>query len=83
MGKKSVAGFSKLSKEGKMEWIANEYLDGDSKCIDLLKSYWHEDEKIQKIHDEFIENTISNFYFEAQKKISNFSYFLFFYFWFQ
>ena len=46
MGKKSVAGFSKLSKEGKMEWIANEYLD-DSKCIDLLKSYWYEDEKFK------------------------------------
>lgn len=62
MGKKSVVGFSKLSKEAKMEWIANEYLDGDSNCIDLLKSYWHEDKKVQKIHDEFIENTISNFY---------------------
>ena len=62
MGKKSVVGFSKLSKEAKMEWIANEYLDGDNDCIDLLKSYWHEDKKVQKIHDEFIENTISNFY---------------------
>jgi hydroxymethylglutaryl-CoA reductase len=28
----------------------------------LLKNYWNSDEKIQKLHDEFIENTISNFY---------------------
>ena len=62
MTKKSVKGFSKLSKEAKIEWIANEYLEGDSECVDLLKSYWHNDAKVQKIHDEFIENTISNFY---------------------
>jgi len=62
MTKKAVKGFSKLSKEGKIEWIANEYLGGDENCIDLLKSYWHNDGAVQKIHDEFIENTISNFY---------------------
>jgi hydroxymethylglutaryl-CoA reductase len=28
----------------------------------LLKNYWNSDEKIQKLHDEFIENTITNFY---------------------
>ena len=62
MTKKAVKGFSKLSKEGKIEWIANEYLNGDENCVHLLKSYWHNESKIQKIHDEFIENTISNFY---------------------
>ena len=62
MTKKAVKGFSKLSKRGKIEWIANEYLENDKNCIHLLESYWHNDEKVQKIHDEFIENTISNFY---------------------
>ena len=62
MNSKPVKGFSKLSKEAKMEWIADEYLGGDDKCINLLKSYWHEDSDVQKIHDEFIENTITNFY---------------------
>jgi len=28
----------------------------------LLKSYWHNDAKTQKLHDEFIENTLTNFY---------------------
>ena len=62
LNNKVVKGFSKLSKEAKIEWITNEYLGGDDKSIKLLKSYWHEDNKVQKVHDEFIENTITNFY---------------------
>lgn len=59
---KIIKGFSKLSKEAKMEWIVKEYLDNDAEAIDFLKSYWHEDKDKQKLHDEFIENTITNFY---------------------
>ena len=59
---KIIKGFSKLSKEAKIEWITKEYLNGDKEYVNLLKSYWHEDSKVQKIHDEFIENTITNFY---------------------
>ena len=62
MNKSTIKGFSKLSKEGKIEWIVNKYLGGDDTSIDLLTSYWHDDEGVQKIHDEFIENTITNFY---------------------
>ena len=58
----AVAGFSKLSKEEKINWIANHYFSTPSEAIALLKNYWNSDEKIQKLHDEFIENTISNFY---------------------
>ncbi|PKB17116.1 hydroxymethylglutaryl-CoA reductase, degradative [Flavobacterium sp. 5] len=57
-----VAGFSKLSKEEKINWIANHYFSTPSEAVTLLKNYWNADEKIQKLHDEFIENTISNFY---------------------
>ena len=57
-----VAGFSKLSKEEKINWIANHYFSTPNEAIALLKNYWNSDEKIQKLHDEFIENTISNFY---------------------
>ena len=59
---KAIKGFSKFSKEAKIEWITNEYLNGDEQSIKILKSYWHGDSKIQKIHDDFIENTITNFY---------------------
>ena len=58
----AVLGFSKLSKEEKISWIAKEYFSNPSEAIVLLKNYWNSDEKIQKLHDEFIENTISNFY---------------------
>lgn len=58
----AVAGFSKLSKEEKINWIAQEYFSTPSEAIALLKNYWNSDEKIQKLHDEFIENTITNFY---------------------
>ena len=58
----AVAGFSKLSKEEKINWIAKEYFSNPQEAILILKKYWNSDEKIQKLHDEFIENTISNFY---------------------
>lgn len=58
----AVSGFSKLSKEEKIAWIAHTYFSTPENAIALLKNYWNSDEKIQKLHDEFIENTISNFY---------------------
>ena len=58
----AIAGFSKLSKEEKINWIAKEYFSNPQEAISILKNYWNSDEKLQKLHDEFIENTISNFY---------------------
>lgn len=58
----AVSGFSKLSKEEKIEWIANEYFSNPADVTTLLKSYWNSDTALQKLHDEFIENTITNFY---------------------
>lgn len=58
----AVAGFSKLSKEEKINWIANQYFSTPNEAITLLKKYWNSDLKTQKLHDEFIENTITNFY---------------------
>ncbi len=59
---KAVSGFSKLSKEEKIEWIANRYFSEPKQAISLLKNYWNADEKLQKLHDDFIENTVTNFY---------------------
>ena len=33
----TIAGFSKLSKEEKINWIANNYFSTPSEAIDLLK----------------------------------------------
>lgn len=62
MEKQPVEGFSKLTKEGKIEWITNTYLEGNPEMKTILKQYWNTDEATQKLHDEFSENTISNFY---------------------
>jgi hydroxymethylglutaryl-CoA reductase len=56
------SGFSKLSKEEKINWIAKQYFSTADEAVSLLKKYWNTDPKIQKLHDEFIENTITNFY---------------------
>ncbi|MGC4040510.1 MAG: hydroxymethylglutaryl-CoA reductase, degradative [Flavobacterium sp.] len=58
----SVAGFSKLTKEEKINWIANEYFANPAEAIATIKQYWNSDAKLQQLHDEFIENTITNFY---------------------
>ena len=55
-------GFSKLSKEEKINWIAKTYFSNPKAAISLVKTYWNHDEKLQQLHDEFIENTITNFY---------------------
>lgn len=59
---KAVKGFSKLSKEAKIEWLTDQYFNQSEDAIALLKKYWHSDAKTQKLHDEFIENTLSNFF---------------------
>lgn len=58
----AVSGFSKLSKEEKINWIATNYFANPSEAISIIKQYWNSNEKLQQLHDEFIENTISNFY---------------------
>jgi hydroxymethylglutaryl-CoA reductase len=58
----AVSGFSKLSKEEKINWIANEYFSNPAEAVTTIKQYWNSNEKLQQLHDEFIENTISNFY---------------------
>jgi len=59
---KQIKGFSKLSKQAKIEWLVEQYFEGDDSKVDFLQSYWHDDAKVQRLHDEFIENTVSNFY---------------------
>ena len=59
---KIISGFSKLTKEQKINWLAANYFDNQPEIIETIKQYWNVDEKLQQLHDDFIENTISNFY---------------------
>jgi hydroxymethylglutaryl-CoA reductase len=59
---KIISGFSKLTKQEKIDWLSKKYFSSQPKIIQTLKQYWNADEKLQQLHDDFIENTISNFY---------------------
>ena len=58
----AISGFSKLTKEEKINWITKEYFANPAEAVATIKQYWNSDVKLQQLHDEFIENTISNFY---------------------
>jgi len=57
-----VLGFSKKTKTEKIDWLVANYLDNDPDAKFTLTRYWNEDEKLQKLHDDFIENTLTNYY---------------------
>ncbi|PID68843.1 MAG: hydroxymethylglutaryl-CoA reductase, degradative [Flavobacteriales bacterium] len=59
---KTINGFSKLSKTEKIEWLKTTFLANHPTAAGILKRYWNTNKKLQQLHDEFIENTISNFY---------------------
>ena len=55
-------GFSKLTKEEKINWITTTYFSNPEEANKVVKQYWNSDIELQKLHDEFIENTLTNFY---------------------
>ena len=57
-----IEGFSKLSKTEKIDWIAENCTEDAERTKKLLQTYWNTNEKLQQVHDEFIENTLSNYY---------------------
>ena len=58
----SVSGFSKFTKAEKIDWLITNHFQNNPKAKANLERYWNTDEVLQKLHDEFTENTISNFY---------------------
>ncbi len=59
---KSILGFSKLSKSKKIDWILETHFSNKENAKRILIQYWNSNEKLQQLHDEFIENTITNYY---------------------
>ncbi|MFV0540493.1 MAG: hydroxymethylglutaryl-CoA reductase, degradative [Aestuariibaculum sp.] len=59
---KPIKGFSKLSKSKKIDWIVETYFSNTEKAKGIIKQYWNTNDKLQQLHDEFIENTITNYY---------------------
>ncbi|WP_299885431.1 hydroxymethylglutaryl-CoA reductase, degradative [uncultured Lacinutrix sp.] len=58
----SISGFSKLTKSEKIDWIVTNYLSNSETAKQTILQYANDDDKLQQLHDEFIENTISNYY---------------------
>ncbi len=56
-----VNGFSKLSKDEKIAWVIKNYFSDFKNSAKIIERYMIHDDDLQKIHDEFTENTISNF----------------------
>ncbi|MBN1339781.1 MAG: hydroxymethylglutaryl-CoA reductase, degradative [Bacteroidales bacterium] len=59
--KEIICGFSKLSRDEKLSYIAGHYEDPERFRKDL-ESYHHPDPEKQKLFDEFSENTLTNYY---------------------
>ncbi len=61
VSKKTISGFSKLSKRGKIKWIVENFFKDPEVVMHELKDYLLPREDHQKIMDTISENTISNF----------------------
>mgnify|MGYP003656447379 CR=1 FL=1 len=59
---KIISGFSKFSKDEKVDWLLKNYFKNAPEALKIIQQYWNDDEKLQQLHDDFIENTITNFY---------------------
>ena len=57
-----IKGFSKLSKDEKIEWLTKTCFRDSNSAKKILTQYWNSNNYLQKLHDEFSENTISNYY---------------------
>lgn len=56
-----IKGFSKLTKEQKRQWLCQEYLSEEPNAMDLFTEYDLSEANLQKLHDDFIENTVANY----------------------
>ncbi len=59
--RKIIKGFSKLTREEKLGLLLERSKDPDE-IRSLVESFRHHDPDMQKLHDEFSENTITNFF---------------------
>lgn len=57
-----VSGFSKLSKKEKIAWIVKSHFHNTTEALKIVEQYWNDEDQLQQLHDDFIENTISNYY---------------------
>ena len=59
-GKGPISGFSRLSREEKIE-MASKLSSDPAGFTRELSGFWHRDKEVQRILEEFSENTVSNY----------------------
>lgn len=57
----TVSGFSKMTKEQKIEWLSLQLNEEAGSLVKHMPNYWHQDQTVQKRFDEFSENTLTNY----------------------
>tara|TARA_R100000935_G_scaffold26814_1_gene46944 strand:- start:142959 stop:144266 length:1308 start_codon:yes stop_codon:yes gene_type:complete len=57
-----VSGFSKKSKEQKIEWLLATYFKDADTVKKIIQQYYTNDDALQQLHDDFIENAITNYF---------------------
>ena len=57
-----VSGFSKKTKAEKAQWVAETFASDPAQTLEVFKTYNHPNHTVQELHDEFIENTLANYY---------------------
>jgi hydroxymethylglutaryl-CoA reductase len=63
MQEKTISGLHKLSKEEKVNWLAEHFTAAPETTIAELRNFWHDDAELQRVMDGFSENTLSNYFF--------------------
>lgn len=58
---KTISGFSKLSKEEKINWLAQHFTTAPQDFAGVLRSWQHTDSTVQKVIDGFTENAVANY----------------------
>lgn len=58
---KAIAGFSKLNKQQKLRWLAENFTDDPDAAERDFAGWQHADAQLQKVIDGFTENAVSNY----------------------
>lgn len=58
---KFISGYSKLSKQQKIDWVTAQFTANPAEAAQELSSWQNPDAQVQKIIDGFTENAVSNF----------------------
>ena len=58
---KTINGFSKLSKQQKIQWVAETFAVYSVEMVDHLNSWLHPDPAQQKVLDGFTENALTKY----------------------